>query len=169
MVGSEGSRTPHDPSPTPPRTMTTAPGPPRLDPCVPPFEPHPWLRDGHAQTIAGRFLPGRRVRLEAAGHEIDAGDGDRLVVLESVPCDGRATGPAAVLVHGLAGCARSHYVVRLAARLVRLGVRVVRMNLRGAGAGFAVARGFYHAGRAGDLRRVVAWVARRGPGAPGGL
>jgi len=146
-------------------TMTTNFEPRTLDTKVPPFEPHPWLRNGHAQTIAGRYLPGPRVRLDATEHEIEADEGDRLVALESVPRGWRAGGPAAVLVHGLAGCARSPYVVRLAARLVRLGVRTVRMNLRGAGTGFGRARGTYHAGKTKDLRRVVEWLARRLPGA----
>ena len=117
--------------------MTTAFEPRTLDTKVPPFEPHPWLRNCHAQTIAGLYLPGPRIRLDATEHEIEADGGDRLVALESVPRSWPAGGPAAVLVHGLAGCARSPYVVRLAARLVRLGVRTVRMNLRAQGRGSA--------------------------------
>ncbi|MBX6314492.1 MAG: alpha/beta hydrolase, partial [Isosphaeraceae bacterium] len=85
---------------------------------VPPFEPHPLLRGGHLQTIGGRYLPGRRVRLRARYHEIDLDDGDRLSVLESTPAGWQPEGPMALLVHGLAGCARSPYVVRVAARLV---------------------------------------------------
>src|SRR3954453_8380626 len=150
-----------------------------LVPPVPPFEPHPWFRGGHAQTIAGRYLPGRRLRLPSTYHEIDAGDGDRLSVLgrspaaglrggrrprgrrvrgpESIPDGGRPGGPTALMVHGLAGCVRAPYLVRVAIRLVGIGVRVVRMNLRGAGAGFGVARGIYHAGRTEDLRLVARW------------
>ena len=133
---------------------------------VVPFEPHPWFRGGHAQTIAGRFLPGPRIRLPAMYHEIDADEGDRLVVLDSVPGDWEPGGPCALLVHGLAGCARSPYVRRVAARLVGMGVRTIRMNLRGAGSGFGAARGIYHAGRTEDLRRAAEWLARRASGSP---
>ncbi len=129
--------------------------------CVPPFEPHPWIRSGHAQTVVGRYLPGPRVQLASTYHEIDVGDGDQLVALDSVPKDWRPGQPAALLVHGLGGCARAPYIVRVAAKLTRQGIRVVRMNLRGAGAGFGVAKGIYHAGRTEDLRRVVEWMARR--------
>src|SRR5690242_353084 len=108
---------------------------------VPAFEPHPLLRDGHLQTIAARYLPGPSVRLPAARHVLDVGQGDRLSVLESIPAAWTVGSPGAVLVHGLAGSARSPYVVRVAARLHRLGVRVVRMDLRGAGEGFGLARG----------------------------
>ena len=43
---------------------------------------------------------------------------------------------------------------------------MVRMNLRGAGAGFGLARGIYHAGRTEDVREVVQWLARRAPSSP---
>jgi len=66
-----------------------------------------------------------------------------------------------MLVHGLAGCAEASYVVRLGLRLVRMGIRVVRVNLRGAGRGFGLARGIYHAGRSDDLRAVVDWLWSR--------
>lgn len=132
---------------------------------VPCFEPHPLVRGGHLQTIVGRYLVGPRRPLPSVYHEVPLGCGDRLSVLESVPTDWRPDGPLAVLIHGLSGCARSPYVVRVAARLYRLGVRVVRMNLRGAGSGFGLARGIYHAGRTEDLRRVVTWATERARGA----
>src|SRR5262249_18770826 len=138
-------------------------------PIVPPFEPHPWFRGGNAQTIAGRFLPGRRLRLPSTYHEIDVDEGDRLSVLESIPNAWRSGDPQVLLIHGLAGGARATYVVRIGMRLLRTGMRVVRMNLRGAGAGFGGARGIYHAGRTGDIRMVVEWMARRAPGSPVGL
>ncbi len=47
-----------------------------------------------------------------------------------------------------------------------MGVRVVRMNLRGAGVGFGLAKGTYHAGRTEDVRRVLEWLTRRAPGSP---
>jgi len=136
------------------------------DHAFPPFEPHPWFRGGHVQTIAGRYIPGPRLRLPSTYHEIELDEGDRLSVLESIPSGWCPGGPTALLVHGLAGCARAPYRVRVAIRLVGIGVRVVRMNLRGAGAGFGSARGIYHAGRTDDLRRVAEWMARRSPGSP---
>jgi predicted alpha/beta-fold hydrolase len=136
------------------------------EPTVPPFEPHPWVRGGHRQTIVGRYLPGPRVKLPSVVRAIEADQGDWLCLLDSVPAGWKPGDPGAVLVHGLAGCARAPYVVRVAARLHRLGVRVVRMNLRGAGAGFGLARGIYHAGRSEDVRRVVEWLATQAPGSP---
>ncbi len=133
---------------------------------VPPFEPHPWFRGRHAQTILGRYWGWPTRRLPSAAVEIALPDGDRLVVLDSIPDGWRAPRPAAAIVHGLAGDAEAAYVVRLAWRLLRSGVRVVRVNLRGAGAGFGLARGIYHAGRSDDLRTVMKWVAAQVEAAP---
>ena len=161
----------YDPTPfgTLHRAMTTAlrdqaTGSPRV--VVPEFVPHPWVRNGHLQTIVGRYLVGPVARLNSCYHEFEVEDGDRLSLLDSIPEGWEAGRPAAVLVHGLAGCARSPYVVRMAARLCAKGVRAVRLNLRGAGPGFGLARNVYHAGRSGDVRRAVEWVASRSPGSP---
>ncbi len=136
------------------------------DEVVPPFEPHPWLRGGHVQTIVARFWPWPRHRLPSTYAEVDLGDGDRTSVLESIPEGWSPGDPAAILVHGLGGDARSPYVVRVGKRLVEQGVRVIRMNLRGAGPGFGMARSFYHSGKTEDVRAVAAWVAKRVPGSP---
>jgi predicted alpha/beta-fold hydrolase len=139
------------------------------DLTVPPFEPHRWLQSAHAQTVVGRYWGGSRGRLDAAAHEIGLADGDRLLVLESIPPGWECPRPAAVLVHGLAGCADASYMVRVSRRLLQMGARVVRVNLRGAGQGFGLARGIYHAGRSDDLREVVKWLHHRIPGSPIGL
>ncbi len=134
---------------------------------VPPFVPHPWLGGGHRQTIVGRFWPWPKARVESTYAEVDVGGGDFVSVLESIPRDWRPGNPACVMVHGLGGCARSPYMVRVAKRLVERGnTRVVRMNLRGAGSGFGLSRSYYHSGKTEDLREVAAWLARRVPGSP---
>lgn len=133
---------------------------------VPRFEPHPLLPGGHLQTIGGRYLPGRPVRLSSTYLEVAASDGDRLSLLDALPPGWQVGDPVALLVHGLNGCARSPYVVRLAAKLVASGIRAVRMNLRGAGSGFGLARGTYHSGRTEDLRAAADGVAARAPGSP---
>ena len=133
---------------------------------TPAFEPHPLLKGGHAQTIAGRYLVNGNQHLPAIPHVIDLKDGDRLCCLESIPDGWASSDPAALLIHGLAGCARSPYVVRFARRLVAMGVRVVRMNLRGAGDGFGLAKGIYHAGRTDDVRAVMNWFGRQVKSSP---
>ncbi len=133
---------------------------------LPTFEPHPWLRGAHAQTIVARYWPWPRQGLVSTAHEIALPDGDRLLVLETTPPCWETTHPTAMLVHGLAGCAEAAYMVRLGVRLAGMGIRVVRVNLRGSGRGFGLARGIYHAGRSDDLRAVVAWIRRRDEPSP---
>lgn len=133
---------------------------------MPRFEPHPWLPNGHWQTVLGYYLPAKVASFPSQSYEVALLDGSRLMVEESVPPGWQIGDHAAVLVHGLVGSARSPYMVRMAGRLVDLGVRVVRMNLRNAGEGFGLARGTYHAGKTGDVRAVVEWLAARCPGSP---
>ena len=119
------------------------------------------------QTIVARLWSWPKPRLASTYTEVEVGSGDRVSVLESIPAGWKPGDPAAVLVHGLGGCARSPYIVRIGQRLVERGnTRVVRMNLRGAGSGFGSTRTYYHSGRTDDLRHVAAWLARRAPGSP---
>ena len=134
---------------------------------VPPFTPHPWVRGAHLQTVFARLWSWPTPRLDSTYAEVDVGHGDFVSVLDSIPRGWQPGDPAAILVHGLGGCARSPYVVRIGRRLVgRLGVRVVRMNLRGSGSGFGVSRSYYHGGRSDDVRRVAAWLSLRAPKSP---
>jgi uncharacterized protein len=129
---------------------------------VPQFEPHPFWKGPHAQTILGRYVGSECLKkLPARSHQVVLPDGDRLLVLESVPPGWETPMPAALLVHGLAGSANVNYMVRVSRRLLRLGVRVVRINLRGSGDGFGLARQIYHAGRSDDLREVARWLHAR--------
>jgi predicted alpha/beta-fold hydrolase len=136
---------------------------------VPAFEPHPWLRSPHWQTIVARYWSWPRRRLDSTYAEVDLGEGDRTSVLDSVPPGWSQTDPSAVLIHGLGGCARSPYVLRVGRKLAELGVRVVRMNLRNAGSAFGLSRSFYHSGKTEDVRAVVDWLAARAPESPIGL
>jgi predicted alpha/beta-fold hydrolase len=136
---------------------------------TPRFRPHPLIIGGHAQTIVGRYLPTKPLEIHSTRHRIPLGDGDQLVVEESVPESWTEQSPTVVVVHGLAGTADADYVVRLSRRLYRMHVRIVRVNLRGAGRGAGLAAQVYHAGRTGDLRAVADWVNAVAPVSPIGL
>lgn len=133
-------------------------------PEYPPFVPHRMLRGGHAQTIAGVYLPGRRCAYQATRHLIDLEDGDQLVLHDDRPVDWPAGGPAALLVHGLGGCHGSPYLVRIADKLNARGVRVFRLDLRGWGSGAKIARLPFHAARTGDIQAALDCVGRECPG-----
>ena len=137
-----------------------------MEPVVPRFVPHPWLRNGHWQTVLGHYLPAKVASFPSRSVEVTVSDRSRLLVEDSVPLGWLAGDPAAVMVHGLAGSAQSPYMVRVCARLVGMGIRVVRMNLRNAGEGFGLARGFYHAGKTSDVRAVAEWLSSESSGSP---
>lgn len=127
-----------------------------MDWLTPPaFEPHPWVRGGHAQTILGSLLPNRLLAPPATPHFIATKDGDVLCVHEDLPERRCQHQPPVLLIHGLGGCHRSYYVARLAERLRRNGRTVFRMDMRGWGAGAHLARSHTHAGRWDDVQSVV--------------
>jgi predicted alpha/beta-fold hydrolase len=93
-------------------------------------------------------------------------DGDALVLHDDQPDDWRPGDPAVLMLHGLAGCHLSPYMVRIARRLNHAGVRSFRMNARAAGDGAALARLPYHAGRSPDVHAALNTVAELCPGSP---
>jgi hypothetical protein len=133
------------------------------------FHPLPGLANPHVQTIASLLVKGGPLPWPPPRHLIDLPGGDRMVLHDDRPRRWRAGHPVAVVVHGLTGSHRSGGVVRLAWELYRRGVRVIRLDLRGAGAGFHLARTPYHAGCSDDVRAAVERVAELAPGSPIGL
>ena len=123
-----------------------------------PFEPHPWLRNGHLQTIVGNFLPRPRFRLSAESEavEVDAADGSAVLCdCHWQPEPVRATRLTAVLVHGLEGSSESRYIQGIAARAWAAGMNVVRMNMRNCGNSAALTPTLYHSGRSDDVGAVM--------------
>ena len=133
---------------------------------LPPFRPTPLLRGGSAQTIVAPFWPQMPDARPSSSHRIALSDGDRLVVMEYCPEGWRNGCRIALMVHGLNGCYRSRYMVRIGRELTRRGLLVVRVNMRGCGPGFGLARGLNHAGRSEDARAVLRWLAGRYPASP---
>src|SRR5690606_10912885 len=138
--------------------------------AFPLFRPHPLLKSGHAQTLAANYLHGApRTRTAQADHQVELDDGDQIVLHDDCPASWRKGDPAALLLHGLAGCHRSPYLVRAARKLNDRGVRTFRMDYRNCGAGFGLATRSYHAGQSGDVRAALWFIARLCPGSPLGV
>jgi predicted alpha/beta-fold hydrolase len=133
---------------------------------IPPFRPHPLVRGGHAQTLAGAYLPGHRFVDRAQHRVVRLDDGDALVLHDDCPADWQPTHRSALLIHGLAGCHESGYMRRIAGKLNAQGVRAFRMDLRGCGAGVALARLPYHSGRSDDAAAALAAIAQMFPDSP---
>jgi predicted alpha/beta-fold hydrolase len=136
---------------------------------VPPFEPHPLLRGGHAQTILASLLPGKRFPYRATQHLVELPDGDQLVLHDDCPAGWHPGGRVAVLLHGIAGSHHSAYVSRASGRLHEHGVRSFRLDFRGVGSGAGLAQRPYHAGSSDDVLAAVRSVRERCPHARIGL
>jgi predicted alpha/beta-fold hydrolase len=124
-----------------------------------PFNPHPWSRGGHRQTLLGYFA--RRNLVWTAPAEdmvVEAGPDVRLLLRASWQADRRAQ-PTLVLVHGLGGSDRAGYAIATGLHAHRMGWNVVRMNMRGAGDSESICPRLYNAGLDADLLAVLAAVA----------
>lgn len=97
---------------------------------------------------------------------IDVSDGDRIALHDDQPIEWLASDPVVLLLHGLAGCHGSAYVMRLADRLTRKGIRVFRMDMRGTGAATGKARLPGHAGRTSDAAAAIRTIHELCPDAP---
>ncbi len=130
------------------------------------FRPWLWLRNPHVQTVLAVYWKGSAFPHASVRRRVRLPDGDRLVLHDTTPAGWQPGDPVAVVVHGLGGSHRSGGVVRTARLLLARGVRAVRLDLRGAGAGFPLARGCYHAGCSADVRAALAAVHRLAPTSP---
>ena len=119
-----------------------------------PFRPHPLLRNGHAQTLAGWAWP-RRLR--------DHPDEIRLFEVEPgvrllARCrwhEDRTNHATLGLVHGLGGSADAPYVLGAACLAYGAGTNVVRLNQRNCGGTEHLTPTLYHSGMSGDLAAVL--------------
>ncbi len=131
---------------------------------LPSFEPHPWLTNGHLQTIVGNFLPRPAFRLDTVAEavEVDPTDGSRVLChCHWQPEPVRAARLTAVLVHGLNGSSNSRYIRGIATRAWDAGMNVVRMNMRNCGGSDALTPTLYHSGRSADVGAVVRHFTQR--------
>jgi len=134
-----------------------------------PFRPHPLLRSGHSQTLAGWLLSQSNDTYRAKRHEVILDDYDRLLMHDDCPEQWQPGDRTVLLIHGLGGTHQSAYLVRVANKLNRIGIRTFRLDMRGAGAGMTLARNVYHAGRTEDIASALEAVAKICPGSPTAL
>jgi predicted alpha/beta-fold hydrolase len=133
-----------------------------------PFQPRPWLSNGHAQTIAGNFL--RRVDHlpPPAAELIEVEPATPTQMASQVLChchwqpeDVRAERLTVIVLHGLEGSSESQYVVGNANKMWRAGYNVIRMNMRNCGGTEALSPTLYHSGLSGDIHAVLKTLADR--------
>ena len=133
---------------------------------TPKFEPAIGLRNAHAQTIYGTFRPARPRVANTVQRRLRFADGDFAVLHDDQPTTWKRGDHVALLMHGMAGCHQSGYMVRTAAKLMDRNVRVFRMDHRGCGAATMLAQNPYHAGRIRDVEAAIRMLERLCPGSP---
>ncbi|HEY1804569.1 MAG TPA: alpha/beta fold hydrolase [Terracidiphilus sp.] len=129
-----------------------------------PFEPHPWLKSGHLQTIVGNFLPRPAFRLPFVAEtvEVDPSDGSRVLChCHWQPEPVRANRLTVVLLHGLNGSSDSRYIRGITTLAWEAGMNVIRMNMRNCGGSDALTPTLYHSGRSADVGAVVRHFSER--------
>jgi uncharacterized protein len=97
-----------------------------------PFRPRRPFLNGHAQTIAGNFLPRRNLLPTPEERLFNVEDGVRVLCHCHWQTE-RTTAITVVIVHGLEGSSDSQYVIGTGSKAWVAGMNVVRMNMRNCG------------------------------------
>lgn len=129
------------------------------------FRPAWWLPDPHTQTLWPRFFRARP-RLATVTERWETPDGDEIDVIRLGTSPGS---PRLILVHGLEGSVRSHYVGGLLDAAWGRGWGGDLLIFRTCNGEVNRARRSYHSGETDDLDLVVQRVATEYPKAPLGL
>ena len=123
-----------------------------------PFEPLPWLRGSHAQTLAGNYWRRKPFALtfEPEAVEVDPSDGSRVLChCHWQPEQVRAHRLTVLLVHGLEGSSNSQYIRGITALAWDAGCNVIRMNMRNCGGTDTWSPTLYHSGLSADVGAVL--------------
>ena len=118
------------------------------------FLPRRWLRGGHAQTLAGKFLP-RPKLLPTPEARLFQVEPDAQVLCHCHWQPARQERFTILLVHGLEGSSQSQYVVGTACKAWQQGWNVVRMNVRNCGDTEKLCPTLYTSGLSADVRAVA--------------
>lgn len=130
-----------------------------------PFRPAWWLRNPHLATVWGKFFrPASSV--EARTERWDTPDGDFLDLVRTSGNPGNAHAPTFLLLHGLEGTTRSHYVGGLLRAASASGWQANLLLFRTCNGALNLARRTYHSGETSDLAFVARRLVEERPHAP---
>ena len=120
-----------------------------------------WCSNRHLQTLWGPFF--RRTNATALTHErLELQDGDFLDLVWTA----RKDGPIVVMLHGLEGSSRSHYIPGMLETFHSHGWRAVLFHFRGCSGEHNRLPRAYHSGDTGDFAAVLRHIRVRDPDAP---
>lgn len=121
-----------------------------------PFTPAWFLRNPHLMTMVPRYWPRGPILAGIPQTErlFTTDPGTQLLGLchwQERPTEA----PTLLLVHGLEGCADSHYMRGIAAKAYRVGFNVIRMNQRNCGGTERLTPTLYNSGLSQDYRAIL--------------
>jgi uncharacterized protein len=126
------------------------------------FEPHLWMRSGHAQTIGAAFFP-RKFMLPKGEEKLFRVDAETQVKGACHWQEGKRKDlPVIVIVHGLEGSSDSNYARGIADKAWARGFHSVRMNQRNCGGTERLTPTLYNSGLSDDYRTVLMELIEEG-------
>ena len=130
------------------------------------YTPAWWVPGAHLQTLWGKLVR-RSPRIATRVERWTTADGDALEIRRlDAPIGAPATVPRLLILHGLEGTIRSHYVQGLLDRARRQGWAADVLIFRGCNGQLPRARRFYHSGETTDLDFVVQRLVTQHPRQP---
>src|SRR5271169_404485 len=124
-----------------------------------PFQPRRPFVGGHAQTIAGNFLP-RRNELPPLEERLIRVEPEVQVLCHCHWQADRTGAATLIIVHGLEGSSESQYVIGTGSKAWRAGMNVVRMNMRNCGGTEQLGPTLYNSGMSADVGIVAETLVR---------
>ncbi|HLI61779.1 MAG TPA: alpha/beta fold hydrolase [Terriglobales bacterium] len=118
------------------------------------FHPRRPFIGGHAQTIAGNFLP-RRNLLPPPEERLFTVEPGVQVLCHCHWQAERRSAMTVILVHGLEGSSESQYVIGTGSKAWRAGMNVVRMNMRNCGDTEHLGPTLYNSSMSGDVGAIA--------------
>jgi predicted alpha/beta-fold hydrolase len=124
-----------------------------------PFHARRPFLGGHAQTIAGNFLP-RRNELPPPEERLIRVEPDVQVLCRCHWQPERSGAMTLIIVHGLEGSSESQYVIGTGSKAWCAGMNVVRMNMRNCGGTEQLGPTLYNSGMSDDVGAVAETLIR---------
>ena len=126
------------------------------------FVPPLLLRNPHLMTLVPRYWPRNhsRRRIPSSVRLFTVEEDTQLLGFCHWQDNPRAS-PTILLVHGLEGCADSHYMRGITSKAYRAGFNVIRMNQRTCGGTDHLTPTLYNSGLSSDYRTIVRELAAR--------
>ena len=126
---------------------------------APAFEPHAFLRNGHAMTIAAAYWPRRFALPRPEARLFRVAEDSQLLAACHWQEGKRKDVPLIAIVHGLEGSCDSNYVLGIAEKAYQRGFHVVRLNQRNCGGSEKLTPTLYNSGMSGDYRAIFEELA----------